>query len=193
MLTISFLASHGGSAVKEILAAIDQLSLNAEVGVVIFNNRDSGIAAWCEEHQVPHKHISGFTHPDEAARDIAIKDTLNSAGTDLVILSGYMKKIGPEVLARYRNKILNIHPSLLPRHGGKGLFGDRVHEAVLMSGDTESGATVHLINEEYDEGPILRQHRISVVQGETVETLKRKIHAIEGRLYIETIKSFECS
>lgn len=193
MLTISFLASYGGSAVKEIYAAIGQLSLDAKVGVVIFNNRDSGISNWCKENQIPHKHISGSTHTDDSARDIAIRDTLTSAGTDLVILSGYMKKIGPEVLARYRNKILNIHPSLLPRHGGKGLFGDSVHEAVILSGDTESGATVHLVNEEYDEGPILRQRRVPVLKGETVETLKSKIQAIEGLLYIETIKSFACS
>lgn len=193
MLTISFLASHGGSALKEIFAARDQLSAPAKVGVVIFNNKDSEVAAWSKTNGLQHRHISGLTHPEDAARDIAIRDTLEAVGTDLVVLSGYMKKIGPETLALYRNRIMNIHPSLLPKHGGKGLFGDKVHEAVLKSGDAESGATVHLINEEYDEGPILLQRRVPIDKTETLKTLKNKIQSIEGQLYIDAINSLVSS
>ncbi len=99
-----------------------------------------------------------------------------------------MKKIGKTTLAGYSNRILNIHPSLLPSHGGKGLFGDRVHQSVIESGDTQSGATVQFINEDYDEGPIFSQQIVEVVEGETVETLKVKVQAIEGELYLSNIK-----
>lgn len=117
-----------------------------------------------------------------------IHNVLVEAGTDIIVLSGYMKKIGPVTLGEYCNKILNIHPSLLPRHGGKGMYGDRVHEAVLNSRDKESGATVQFINEEYDEGPIISQKRIDIVTGETVESLKSKIQAIEGELFLDSIE-----
>jgi phosphoribosylglycinamide formyltransferase-1 len=99
-----------------------------------------------------------------------------------------MKKIGKTTLTEYSNKILNIHPSLLPKHGGKGLFGDKVHQSVIASGDSQSGATVQFINEEYDEGPIFSQQIVEVVKGETVETLKAKVQAIEGELYLNSIK-----
>ena len=188
-LVVSFLASHGGSAVKQIVSAINNGELNASCGIVITNNKDSEIYRWCTENDIQIRHISGSTHPQEEHKDLAIDQALSAAGTDIVVLSGYMKKIGPVTLKNFEGKILNIHPSLLPKHGGKGLYGDRVHESVLRSGDAETGATVHIINEEYDEGPIVAQHFVSVDGGETVATLKTKVQAIEGPLYVAVIKS----
>ena len=188
IMQISFLASHGGTAAKHIMAAIRSNQLDAEIGVVITNNPNSVIYNWCNENAIEVVCINGNTHPVETEKDKAIHDTLLKAKTDLIILSGYMKKIGKTTLAEYSNRILNIHPSLLPKHGGKGLFGDNVHQSVIASGDTQSGATVQFINEEYDEGPIISQHIVEVVKGETVETLKAKVQAIEGELYLSSIK-----
>lgn len=188
-LVVSFLASHGGSAVKQIVSAINNGELNASCGIVITNNKDSEIYRWCTENDIQKRHISGSTHPQEEHKDLAIDQALSAAGTDIVVLSGYMKKIGPVTLKNFEGNILNIHPSLLPKHGGKGLYGDRVHESVLRSGDAETGATVHIINEEYDEGPIVAQHFVSVDDGETVATLKTKVQAIEGPLYVAAIRS----
>lgn len=188
MVKISFLASHGGSAAKYIINSIRAGKIDAEIGVVIVNNADSEIHRWCKQNSVDAAYVSGKTHPSDMEKDGAIRETLVSVKTDLIILSGYMKKIGPATLSEFTNKILNIHPSLLPRHGGKGMFGDRVHESVLKSGDLQSGATVHLINEEYDEGPIICQKNIDLSPGETLETLKHKVQEIEGELYIEAIK-----
>jgi len=187
-MKISFLASHGGTAAKHIIAAIRSNQLAAEIGVVITNNPDSVIYNWCNDNAVETVYINGNTHLDEAERDKAIYDKLFNAKTDLIILSGYMKKIGKTTLSAYSNRILNIHPSLLPRHGGKGLYGDKVHQSVIDSGDMQSGATVQFINEAYDEGPIFSQHIVDLVKGETVKTLKEKVQAIESELYLTSIK-----
>ncbi|OUS10883.1 phosphoribosylglycinamide formyltransferase [Gammaproteobacteria bacterium 53_120_T64] len=185
---ISFLASHGGTAVRHVLAAMASGELSASCGIVVTNNRDSAIYAWCLEQGVDVIQISAKTHPGEAAEDLAITAALVSAGTDIIVLSGYMKKIGCNTLAQYSGKILNIHPSLLPAHGGKGLYGDRVHRSVLQSGDKKSGATVHYINEEYDEGPIIMQQAVSVGAADTVASLKAKVQNIEGPLYVQAIQ-----
>lgn len=187
-MKISFLASHGGTAARFIITAIRENRLDAEIGVVITNNINSNIYNWCHENSTEIAYISGNRYPVDSEKDKAICETLIRADTDLIILSGYMKKIGRITLSKYSNRILNIHPSLLPKHGGKGFFGDRVHESVLRSGDSKTGATVQFINEEYDKGPIISQQMIDVVKGETVESLKQKVQAIEGELYLKSIK-----
>ncbi|MBF6647139.1 phosphoribosylglycinamide formyltransferase [Methylobacter sp. BlB1] len=187
-MKISFIASHGGSSARHIIAAIEQKALAAELGVVITNNSDSAILRWCQEQHIPVHLINAKTHPDPESEDLAIMNTLTEAQTDLVVLSGYMKKIGPHTLTRFNGHILNIHPALLPKHGGHGLYGDRVHEAVLKSGDTVSGASVHLINERYDEGPVLKQSHVPVLPDDTVASLRARVQATEGDLYLETLK-----
>ena len=187
-MRISFLASHGGSAAKHIINAIHTQQLMAEIGIVITNNKDSGIYKWCEENAVDVQYISGKTHLNESEKDKAIHQALTESGTNMIVLSGYMKKIGPVTLSGFSNRILNMHPSLLPKHGGEGLYGDRVHESVLKSGDKESGATVQFINEAYDEGPIIAQQKIEIAPDETVTSLKAKVQAIEGKLYLDSIQ-----
>jgi phosphoribosylglycinamide formyltransferase-1 len=188
MKVISFLASHGGSAARAIINAAESGALKASIGIVITNNRDSAIYAWCVENNVTVHYVSGNTHADEAIKDQAIKDLLEQAGSDLIVLSGYMKKIGPVTLAAFDGKMLNIHPSLLPKHGGEGLYGDNVHRSVLASDDTESGATVHFINEAYDEGPVIVQHRVPVLPSDDVASLKTRVQAIEGELYLKAVQ-----
>jgi phosphoribosylglycinamide formyltransferase-1 len=187
-MKISFIASHGGSSARHIIAAIEQKALAAELGAVITNNSDSAILRWCQEQHIPVHLINAKTYPDPESEDLAIMNTLVEAQTDLVVLSGYMKKIGPHTLARFNGHILNIHPALLPKHGGHGLYGDRVHEAVLKSGDTASGASVHLINERYDEGPVLKQSHVPVLPDDTIASLRARVQATEGDLYLETLK-----
>jgi phosphoribosylglycinamide formyltransferase-1 len=187
-MKISFLASHGGSAAKHIIMAIREKHLDARIGIVITNNKNSDIYRWCIENTIEVAYLSGSTHPIEEEKDREIYQRLRTARSNIIVLSGYMKKIGAITLAGYSNKILNIHPSLLPMHGGKGLYGDSVHESVLRSGDKKSGATVHFINAEYDEGPIVLQKTVDVVEGETIESLKTKVQAIENELYLNSIQ-----
>lgn len=113
----------------------------------------------------------------------ALEEVLEGAGVDLVVLAGYLRLVPEGVVARWRNRILNIHPSLLPAFGGKGMFGRRVHEAVLASGARVSGATVHLVNERFDEGRIVAQWPVPVLAGDDASALAARILAVEHRLY----------
>ena len=187
-MKISFLASHGGSSARAIIQAVREGRLDAEIGILITNNRDSAIFHWCLDNGVEVRHISSKSHRGEENADEAIQTVLDNAGSDLVVCSGYMKKIGPATLQRYGGRILNIHPALLPRYGGRGMYGDRVHAAVLEAGEKESGATVHLVTDNYDEGPVLRQARVPVLEGDTVESLRARVQAVEPVLYVEALQ-----
>lgn len=186
-MKISFLASHGGSSARKIIETIERGELlGFDIGILITNNLDSAIYPWCLEHGIEVLHISGKTHPQN--EDEAIKTALQNAGTELIVLSGYMKKIGPKTLSAYSGKILNIHPALLPKFGGRGMYGDFVHAAVLESGETVSGATVHFVTDAYDEGPMILQKEVPVLPDDTIESLGARVRAIESDLYIEALK-----
>ena len=187
---ISFLASHGGSSARFLIGAMQRDELDATPGMVVTNNRDSAIFHWCLEQDFPVRHISSKTHRGADNADEAICDVLRTAGTDIVVCSGYMKVIGPRLLDTYAGRILNIHPALLPKHGGKGMYGDFVHSAVLAAGDRVSGATVHIVCAGIDEGPILLQSHVAVEAGDTVETLRARVQATEPQLYLAAVKKF---
>ena len=137
---------------------------------------------------MPRYHLSGTTHPDPATLDAAIVDALVRHDVELVVLAGYMKKLGPRTLARYRGRVLNIHPALLPRFGGQGMYGARVHEAVLAAGEHETGVTIHIVDEEYDHGPIVAQCRVPVRPDDTPATLAARVLAREHTFLVETLE-----
>ncbi len=186
-MKLGFLASHGGSNMQAILDGCAQGSIAASPSLLICNNPGAAALERAQKCGMPAQVLNGKTHPDPAALDAAIFEALQAAQVDLVILAGYMKKIGPKLLAGYQNRILNIHPALLPKFGGQGMFGMHVHRAVLAAGETESGPTVHLIDEVYDEGPILAQSRVPVLPGDTPETLQLRVLQQEHQLYPATI------
>ena len=119
-----------------------------------------------------------------------MNDHLAQENVDMVVLAGYMKKLGPRVLDAYRDRIINVHPALLPRHGGPGFYGSRVHKAVIEAGDSETGATVHLVNGEYDMGKTLLQEKITVEVNDTPDSLAERLHPIEHKLLIDVIQQF---
>jgi phosphoribosylglycinamide formyltransferase-1 len=187
-LRLGFLASHGGSNVQAILDACRDGRLEAEPCVVISNNSDAMVLDRAMAARVPAFHLSSHIHPDPARLDDAILATLEKHRVNLIVLAGYMKKLGPKTLARYRGRVLNIHPALLPKHGGQGMFGHHVHEAVLAAGEKESGATVHIADAEYDEGRILAQKKVPVKADDTPESLAERVLAVEHQLYAETLQ-----
>ena len=187
MMRIAAMASHGGSILQAVLDACASGELPAQVVLVISNNSDSRALARAEAAGVETLHLSARTHPDPAVLDRAITDALQQVDADWLLLAGYMKKLGPVTLNTFRNRILNIHPALLPKFGGQGYYGRRVHEAVLAAGERESGATVHLIDESYDSGPILAQVRVPVKDNETVESLEERVKAAERKLLVTTL------
>jgi phosphoribosylglycinamide formyltransferase 1 len=188
-MKLGFLASHGGSAARHLVEACRAGDLNATPVALVSNNSRSPALAWARDAGLTTAHLSSAKHPDPDDLDAAILDVLVSAGADTLVLSGYMREIGPRVLTHFAGRLVNIHPSLLPRHGGRGMYGDRVHEAVLASGDTESGATVHLVTAGIDEGPVLAQARVPVLPGDDLASLKARVHATEGELMLRAVRS----
>jgi phosphoribosylglycinamide formyltransferase-1 len=187
-LRLGFLASHGGSNVQAILDACREGRLDAEPCVVISNNSDAPVLDRAMAARVPAFHLSAHVHPDPIRLDEAILATLEKHRVNLIVLAGYMKKLGPKTLARYRGRVLNMHPALLPKFGGRGMYGHHVHDAVLAAGEKESGATVHLADEEYDTGRILAQRKVPVRADDTSESLAARVLEVEHHLYAETLQ-----
>lgn len=185
MLKLGLLASHSGSNMQAIIDACRSGELSADPCVVVSNNSDSGALVRARTEGIAAYHLSEKTHPGIVDREIVA--VLQRHGVEVVCLAGYMKKLGVEMLAAYRERILNIHPSLLPKFGGRGMYGIRVHEAVLAAGEERSGATIHLVNGEYDQGRILAQEEVSVEAGDTPEVLQTRVLAVEHRLYAATL------
>ena len=187
-LLIGALASGGGTNLQAIMDAIADGSLDAEIRLVISNNSRSAALRRARAAGIPTAHLSAATHPTPDALDAAIADALTSRGVRLVALAGYMKKLGPKTLSRFPNRVLNIHPSLLPKHGGRGMYGERVHAAVLASGERETGVTVHIANGEYDEGEILAKESVPVMDGDTPSTLAARVLEREHVVYPQTLR-----
>jgi phosphoribosylglycinamide formyltransferase 1 len=186
-LQLGFLASHGGSNMQAIIDACKGGRLNANPCVVISNNSESMALQRAKKEGVPHYHISSVTHPGPR-EDQEILQILTRHGVDTVVLAGYMKMLGPATLRAYRGRILNIHPALLPKYGGKGMYGKRVHEAVLAAGEMVTGVSIHIVDERYDTGPIVNQCRVPVHEGDTVDSLAERVLKHEHILYVETLQ-----
>ena len=187
-LALGVLASHGGTNLQAIIDSCRSGAIDAEVRVVISNNSRSLALERARRANIPASHLSSSTHPDPDRLDEAITETLRLYGVQVVALAGYMKMLGTRTLDAYRSRILNVHPALLPKFGGQGMYGERVHEAVLASGDRISGVTVHLVDEVYDHGPVVAQTQVPVLPDDTPGTLAAKVLEQEHILYPETIQ-----
>lgn len=190
MFKIGVMASGGGSNFKAIIDHIGEGDLEAQCKFLITNNGGCGAVSHAESYGIPVYQISGKTHPDTAAYEAALLDVIDRYDIDLLILAGYMKALPVSIIKRLPDRILNIHPSLLPKYGGKGFWGIHVHEAVIAAHDTESGPTVHLVSEEIDKGRILAQTRVPVEDGDTSETLAARVLVQEHALYWKTIRDY---
>ena len=187
-LRLGFLASHGGTNLQAILDACAAGKLRAEPRVIISNNSASGALARARRAGVPAVHLSGRTHPDPEDLDRAICGAVAENGSEVVCLCGYMKRLGPRTLGAFEGRILNIHPALLPKFGGQGFYGEAVHDAVLAAGELESGATVHLVDAEYDAGRIIAQKTVPVLADDTAADLAARVLIQEHLLYTETLQ-----
>ena len=190
-ISLGILASHGGSNLQAIMDACDNGSLKANVAVVVSNNSGSLAMRRARKSSIPAYHLSSSTHSDDGDLDVAIKNILKKYNVDLIILAGYMKKIGPSVLRTFHNRVINSHPALLPKYGGKGMYGDRVHKAVVKAKSTETGISIHLVDEHYDHGPIISQKIIAVDSAEGVEFVKKKVQKHEHRFWVTTLNKIQ--
>jgi phosphoribosylglycinamide formyltransferase-1 len=189
MIKLGFFASHNGSNMQSIIEACKTGRLIASPALLISNNSSSGAILKAVSENIPNFHLSSFHFPEPDKLDTVILDKLKEYCIDLIILAGYMKKLGPKTLSHYKNRILNIHPALLPKYGGPGFYGTRVHEAVLNAGEKITGITIHLVDEIYDHGKIVNQLEIPIQANDTVESLSACVLQKEHFFFVETLKS----
>jgi phosphoribosylglycinamide formyltransferase 1 len=187
-MKIAVLASHAGTTLQAVLDACARNELAAKVVLVVSNNSQAGALKRAEAAGVKTAHLSSQTHPGEEALDRAILEALLAARADIVLLAGYMKRLGPLTLVGFERRIINTHPALLPKFGGDGMYGANVHRAVLAAGERVSGATVHWVEADYDTGPALAQSEVVVDPADTVDTLAARVQAAERQLLIEVLQ-----
>ncbi len=162
--------------------------LEANASLVISNNSESEALARARREGIPGYHFSSKTHPDPSQLDETILNALQLHRINLVILAGYMKRLGEKTISAYQGRVINIHPALLPKYGGTGMYGAHVHDAVIAAGDRETGITIHLVDREYDHGGILAQCRLPVMQSDTAVTLAERVLEREHTFLIGTLK-----
>ena len=191
MLNIAVFASGRGSNFEAILSAIKKGSLpNVDIVVVISNNADAGALSTARSNNIPAVHLSRKQYASDEEFLSRLSDILEIHGVNFIVLAGYMKKIDSSIVRKYRNRMLNIHPALLPKFGGSGMYGMHVHQAVIDSKERVSGATVHIVDEEYDRGPIVLQKSIEIAPNETPESLAERVLKIEHEIYPQAIRLF---
>lgn len=178
-------ASGAGSTLEMLLKATAERRFKHEIVLLVTDSPTAGALKVAEPFQIPVLclPLKNFSSYDDWDRSLLA--ALLEARADFAFLAGFLKKIGPAVLNKFHGRIFNTHPSLLPRHGGPGMFGRRVHESVLKSGDHETGASIHLVNEHYDQGQVLKQVRVPVMPEDTVETLEARVKDIEKVAILE--------
>lgn len=185
-LKLGFLASRNGSSFRAVAEAIAQGSLAAEPRLLVSNNRNAPALEFAAERGIPTLVLPTQTDPEAADRRLCA--AMTEAGVDLIVLSGYLRRLGPVTLGAFRNRVLNIHPGPLPAFGGEGMYGRRVHEAVIAAGVAASGVTIHLVDEVYDHGLVLARREVPLQPGETAESLEARVTALEPQLFVETLR-----
>ena len=185
MIRLGVLGSTRGTDLKAILSAINNKKLAAEVSVVISNRENAYILTRAKNHNVPSFFLS---HKNKSREDFDrdVTTILKQYNVKLVLLIGFMRILSAEFCQAWRDRVLNVHPSLLPKYAGG--MDINVHEEVLKNGDHETGCTIHFVTETLDGGPVLVQKRCTVETGDTIVTLKSKVQDLEGRAFIEAIQ-----
>jgi phosphoribosylglycinamide formyltransferase-1 len=180
--------SGRGSNMTAILDAIDNRKLDAKVVLVASNNSDAPGLRVAEDRGIPTAVFDRSAYEDGEEFATYMLFTLAEHKVDLIVLAGYLRRIPPKVVTSYKRRIINIHPALLPRHGGKGMFGMNVHRAVIESGEKETGVTIHYVDEIYDHGAVIAQRTVPVLPDDTPESLAQRVLVVEHQIYPEVLQ-----
>lgn len=191
LLNIAVFASGKGSNFQAILDAIKAGKIpNARIALVISNNSTAGALEIARNNRIPALHVSRQQFGSDETFNETLLQKLKDSKVNFVVLAGYMKMLDSSIIKHFKNRIVNIHPALLPKFGGKGMYGIHVHETVIANKERMSGATVHLVDEEYDRGPIVLQRTVEVAPNDTPESLAAKVLKIEHQIYPEAVRLF---
>jgi phosphoribosylglycinamide formyltransferase-1 len=185
-LKLGFLASGNGSSARAIVGAIRSGALAAEPRVLVSNIRTAPALAFAAEAAIPAFCVPTRADPEGADRRLAA--VLVEHAVELVVLSGYLRHLGPRVLERYRGRVLNIHPGPLPRFGGEGMYGRRVHEAVVAARLDHSEISIHVVDDVYDHGPVVARRAVPIAAQDTAQDLEARITALEPAFFLGTLQ-----
>lgn len=186
-LRIAVLASHGGSNLQAIIDGCASGQIDGEVVLVVSNNKKAFALERARNHHIDTLILTDAAYPAPNEYAGELLSQLASRKVNLICLAGYMKMIPQPVIEGYRDRIINIHPALLPKHGGKGMYGIHVHESVIAAHESETGVTIHLVNEHYDDGRIIAQESIAVHPDDTPQSLQERVLELEHQLYPDTV------
>ncbi|SHH71550.1 formyltetrahydrofolate-dependent phosphoribosylglycinamide formyltransferase [Caloranaerobacter azorensis DSM 13643] len=189
-VNIGVLISGGGTNLQALIDSIDKGYINGKIKVVISNRKDAYGLVRARKNLIEALYINRKEFNSDIEFDLKILDELEKRQVELVVLAGYLKVLSKEFVNRYKNRIINIHPSLIPSFCGKGYYGEKVHRAVLDYGVKITGATVHFVDEGADTGPIILQEAVFVDNNDTVDTLREKVLEIEHKLLPMAVKLF---
>ena len=189
-MRIAIFASGNGSNAESVMRASREGRLEADVELVLSNNPKAGVLEKAQAYEVKHSVIESSDFNSDAEYVKTVSELLDAEKINFIALAGFLKMIQPELIERYNNRITNIHPALLPSFGGKGFYGKRVHEAVLAAGCKVSGVTVHLVDKEYDRGPIVAQACVPVLDDDTPDTLAERVLIEEHKTYPDALQLF---
>lgn len=182
MKRLAVFVSGGGTNLQRI-AEYFSTNPNVEISIVVSNKADAYALQRAKNLNIPSKVVDSPTF-----KSIGFADELKSMDIDLIVLAGFLWLVPQTLINAFPNKIINIHPALLPKYGGKGFYGEHVHEAVVAAHEKESGITIHYANEKYDSGDIIFQAKVMLEEGETPDSLAAKIHKLEYKHYPEVIE-----
>ena len=186
---IAVFASGTGSNFININNKIKKNQINGQICLLVSNNPNSGAVKFCRDNKINFFIYNDKSFPNDIDNQKLIDEIL-SFNIDLILLAGYMKKISKNFIDLFNQKILNIHPSLLPLYGGKGFYGMNVHNAVFKNKDTETGATIHFVDYNYDTGPILMQKKINITKNDTPVDIAGKVLKVEHEIYPKAVNFF---
>ncbi|MGQ9806371.1 MAG: phosphoribosylglycinamide formyltransferase [Chlorobiales bacterium] len=184
---LAVFCSGGGSNFKALYKHIQERNLPCQIVMCLSNNSQCGAMQFARENGIDAVHLSSKTVPSEDAFVQTMLSELEKRQVDLILLAGYMKRVPKAVIERYPKRILNIHPALLPKFGGEGMYGMNVHRAVIDAKENESGATVHFVDDGYDEGEIIIQGKVDIAPDDTPESLAAKVLEVEHQIYAEAL------
>lgn len=185
-LKLGFLASGNGSSAEAIVDAIRAGMLDAEARLIVSNKKGCAAFGWAAAKGLATQAIPTISDPGVA--DAALAQAMTDAGVELIVMSGYLRRLGPRTLSRYAGRILNIHPGPLPEFGGEGMYGARVHQAVIASGVSESAIVIHVVDEEYDHGPEVDRRTVPILPGDAAEQLEARVKTLEPQFFVATLQ-----
>lgn len=186
-MNIAVFASHGGSDMQAIIDGCKNNKINAKVSLVISNNEDSMALKRAKNENIPSYYLSAKKCGNEETLAEEMLSLLSEYDIDMIFLAGYMRMLHISILEEYNNRVFNIHPALLPKFGGKGMYGMNVHNAVIAAHEKETGVTIHRVNAEYDSGAIVAQTKVPVKQDDTAEILAARVLDREHEFLVDVI------